>query len=76
MLFVRSIEGYIQDKLELFRKSMARMIIEDLLANAFKKLFDRKRSIEVDKKNEKGLRDGDSSVCYAHPIQNKSFSFV
>ncbi|KAL7016196.1 hypothetical protein ACKWTF_009957 [Chironomus riparius] len=27
----RSIEGYIQDKLELFRKSMVRAIIEDLL---------------------------------------------
>lgn len=76
MLFVRSIEGYIQDKLELFRKSIARVIIEDLLENAFKKLFDGRRSIKVDTKNEKGLRADDSSVCNAHPIQNKSFSFV
>jgi len=39
-------------------------------------LFDGRRSIKVDTKNEKGLRADDSSVCNAHPIQNKSFSFV
>ena len=55
---------------------MARAIIEDLLENAFEKLFDGKRNNIIGAKSEKEFRADDSSICFARPIQNKSFSFV
>ena len=55
---------------------MARVIIEDLLESAFEKLFDGRKSIQIDTKNEKRLRADDLSIDCAHSIPNKSFSFV
>lgn len=71
-----SIEGYVQDKLELFRKSMERMLIEDLLEIAFKRLFVEKNEINSHHENDKQLHDTENVDDSVHAIPNKSFSFL
>ncbi|KAG5674112.1 hypothetical protein PVAND_004097 [Polypedilum vanderplanki] len=85
---MKSIKGYIEERLKYFRESMAQAVVEDLLKNAFKCLFERSNS-EIDKchlekasnvihcdemaNNRKACIVADDVV---HPFPMKSFSLV
>lgn len=75
----RSIEEYLGRKLEQIRYAMARAIIEDLLANAFKTL-EMETAAETETKVSHVIENetrGETAVASAAiPIPIKSFSFV
>lgn len=69
---------YLDEKLEQFRCAMARAIVEDLLANAFKAL-EREAAAETEMKVSHVIETrGDTAeeTPAAIPIAIKSFSFV
>lgn len=78
-LYDRSIEGYIAEKLEHYRCRMARVIVEDLLANAFK-IVEEAAALGETKKTSKldvdGAQDKKILASDAVPVVVKSFSFV
>jgi hypothetical protein len=75
-----SIEGYIAEKLQHFRRAMAQAMFEDLLANAFKVV--ETPDAVTDTHRSEAMSSSPSSrgetlrASSATPVPIKSFSFV